>query len=108
MDGRLALLVCTASPAQVHKLLFLQDTCISLVAILLSIFLGYLLHACVSPLICDTGPHQGRKMLQTWRQQWASDAISRAVDNGADMWSTRAATNNWAGRGGWGGPWYKK
>jgi hypothetical protein len=42
-----------------------------------------------------------RKMLQ-WNQWATSDAIGRAVDSGADMWSTRnaAAVGTW---GGWGG-----
>lgn len=41
-----------------------------------------------------------RKMLQ-WGQWATSDAIGRAVDSGADMWSTRnaAAVGTW---GGWG------
>lgn len=57
----------------------------------------------------------GRKLLQTWGQQWTSDAIGRAVDSGADPWMTRqaasvSATNyyggwgggrNWVGSGGW-------
>jgi hypothetical protein len=45
----------------------------------------------------------GRKLLQTFRQQWASDAINRAVDSGADLGMTRQAA--FAGRGGWSGGW---
>jgi hypothetical protein len=43
-------------------------------------------------------------MLQLWSNQMTSDAIGRAVDSGADLWTTRqaGAIGNF-GAGGWGG-----
>jgi hypothetical protein len=66
-----------------------------------------LLPAEITPCTRDAAPTHGRKLLQNFRQWATQDAINRAVNSGADLWTTRNAAGVGQWGTGWGPGWWR-